>query len=89
MSDHRYPIEEIARRGDEIYERSVRGEVEGKYDGKVVAIDVDTGHYALDDAGWSAADAVRAKNPNAEIWLVRVGERAYHRFSYWKKRTNE
>jgi hypothetical protein len=86
MTENRYPLEEIARRGDEIYNRSIRAEVEGKHDGEVVAIDVDTGNYALADAGWSAADAVRAKNPDAEVWLVRVGERAFQRFGYWKKR---
>ena len=76
MADHRYPIEEIARCGNEIYDR-IRGKVEGKCDGKVVAIDVDTGDYAISDAGWSAADTVRAKNSDAEIWLVRVGQRSF------------
>ena len=43
------------------------------------------GQSALGDAGWSAAEAVRDKNPDAEVWLVRVGERAFHRFGYWKR----
>ena len=30
MADQRYPIEEIARRGDEIYDRDIRAEIEGQ-----------------------------------------------------------
>ena len=75
MPDSKYSIEEIARRGDEIYDRSIRAEVEGKHDGQVVAIDVDTGDYALGEMGWLAAEPLLAQNPDAQIWLVRVGER--------------
>jgi hypothetical protein len=85
MSQAAYTNEEIARRGDEIYDRNIRAKVEGAHDGKVVAIDVDTGEYALGEMGWSAAEPLLAKNPDAQIWLVRVGERAFHRFGYWKK----
>ncbi len=79
MSDTKYPIEEIARRGDEIYDRSIRAEVEGKYDGQVVAIDVDTGFYALGEMAWVAAEPLLSQNPDAQIWLVRVGQRAFGR----------
>ncbi len=82
MSDTKYPIEEIARRGDEIYDRSIRAEVEGKYDGQVVAIDVDTGFYALGETAWAASEPVFAQNPAAEIWFVRVGQRAYGRIGH-------
>ena len=86
MSNSKYPIEEIARRGDEIYDPSIRAEVEGKHDGQVVAIDVDTGRYELGEMGWVAAEPLLAQNPDAQIWLVHVGDRAYHHFGYWKKR---
>jgi hypothetical protein len=87
MADHRYPVEEIARRGDEIYERDIRSKVVGKYDGQAVAIDVDTGYYALDEEAGAAAEAVLAKNPDAEVWLVWIGERAMTRIGAWKKAT--
>lgn len=41
----RYSAEEIAQRGDEIYEREVRARVEAGNHGKVVAIDIETGAY--------------------------------------------
>ncbi len=75
----RNSAEETARRGDEIYEREVRARVEAGNHGKVVAIDIETGAYALDENALGAAKRLRARHPNAEIWFVRVGHRALHR----------
>ena len=82
MTDQRYPIEEIARRGDEIYDHEIRAQVEGKHDGEVVAIDVDTGFYALGDTAITATEPVLAQNPDAEIWCLRVGRRTYGRMGH-------
>lgn len=81
MSPHqpRYSAEETARRGDDIYEREVRARVEAGNHGKVVAIDIETGAYALDENALAAAKRLRAQRPNADIWFVRVGHRALHR----------
>ena len=75
----RYSAEETARRGDEIYEREVRVRVEEGNHGKVVAIDIETGAYALGENALAAAKRLRAQRPDAEIWFVRVGHRALHR----------
>jgi hypothetical protein len=75
----RYTAEETARRGDEIYEREVRARVEAGNRGKVVAIDIETGAYALGETALAAAKRLRVRHPDAEIWFVRVGHRALHR----------
>lgn len=75
----RYSAEETARRGDEIYELEVRAQVEAGNHGKIVAIDIETGAYALDENALAAAKRLRVQHPNAEIWFVRVGHRALHR----------
>lgn len=41
----RYDPEEHARRGDDIYERSVRPQVEAGNRGRIVAIDIDSGAF--------------------------------------------
>ena len=74
----RSSAEEVARRGDEIYERTIRAQVEATHHGKVVAIDIETGAYAVDDNALAAARRLRAQYPEAEVWLVRVGHRALH-----------
>ncbi|MDE2640000.1 MAG: hypothetical protein OXI03_05385 [Chloroflexota bacterium] len=75
------PQDEIARLGDEIYERDVRAQVEADHHGEVVAIDVESGHWAIGDNVIAATDRLRAQHPDAvDVWLLRVGYRALHHF---------
>ncbi|MCA2625176.1 MAG: hypothetical protein IM507_20530, partial [Microcystis sp. M20BS1] len=45
----RYSKEEFARRGNEIYESQVRSQVEEGNQGRIVAIDIETGAFELAD----------------------------------------
>ena len=77
----RRPSEETARLGDEIYERDIRRQVEADYRGEVVAIDVDSGSWAIGDNVIAARDRLRTQRPDAiDVWLLRVGYRALHHF---------
>ena len=77
----RRPTEEIARLGDEIYERDIRREVEADHHGEVVAIDVDSRCWALGDTVTVARDRLRAERPDAvNVLFERVGSRAIDRF---------
>ena len=69
--------EETARLGDEIYESDIRAKVEDDHDGRVVAIDVDSGSWAVADSELVAAERLRERRPAAtDVWLLRVGYRA-------------
>ncbi len=73
--------EETARLGDEIYERDIRTQVEADHHGEVVAIDVESGSWAIGDDVIAATDQLRAKGTDAvDVWLLRVGYRALHHF---------
>ena len=73
----RRPKEETARLGDEIYRRDVKAQVEVGHDGEYVAIDVDSGHWAVAESELAASDSLLAHCPNAiDVWLLRVGYRA-------------
>jgi hypothetical protein len=76
----RYSKEEFARRGDEIYERDIRPRVEKVDEGKFVVIDIDTGAYEIDEDELTASDRLLARNPNAQLWVTRVGSRYARRF---------
>ena len=41
------PADEVARLGDEIYERDIRAQVEADHHGEYIAIDVDSGSWGL------------------------------------------
>jgi hypothetical protein len=70
--------EETARLGKEIYERLVLPTVKSSDKGKVVAIDVKSRAWILDESGIPAAHKLRVEHPDAEVWLVRIGYAAYH-----------
>lgn len=75
----RYSAEETAQRGDALYEREIRGQVEPTHRGKVVAIDIDRGEYVIADNALTASERLLDQYPDAEIWCVRVGSRVLHR----------
>jgi hypothetical protein len=76
----RYSKEEHARRGTKIYEHDVRPRVEADHQGRIVAIDVDSGAFEVAENTLAAANRLLARCPDAQIWCVRVGQRAVHRF---------
>src|SRR5712691_8484312 len=82
----RYSKEEHARRGAELYEKQVRPQVEAGNHGKIVAIDVDSGDFELADELLTAANRLLSRRPDAQIWFVRIGHRAVHRFGLYKPR---
>jgi hypothetical protein len=74
----RYSAEETARRGDGLYEREIRAKVEAGNQGKIVAIDIVTGAYTVDETALAAANRLRVQHPDAEIWFIRIGHPALH-----------
>ncbi len=82
----RYPKEEFARMGDEIYENKVRPIVEEGNKGKIVAIDIESGDYKVDMDTIKASQYLIDKNPDAQIWCVRIGHRAVFRIGGIRKR---
>ena len=83
-TDRKLPIrprDEIARLGDEIYQRDIRPQVESDYAGEIVSIDVDSGNWAIGETILEAVDSLRAQRPEAvDVWSLRVGYRAAHKF---------
>ena len=66
--------------GEEIYQRDIRQQVEDAYHGKIVAIDVDSGDYAIGDTVSAASKRLRERLPDADVWSVRVGYRTLRNF---------
>ena len=66
--------DETARLGDEVYRRDIKSQVEASHDGEFVAIDVDSGLWAVAESELAASDRLLAQCPNAiDVWLLRVG----------------
>ena len=65
--------EEITQRGEQIYEQQIRSRVENEFDGKIIAINIETGEYDIDDYSLLAADRLRARIPDAVVYAKRIG----------------
>ena len=76
----RYDKEDVARRGERIYEQSVRPVVEKGNKGRIAAIDVETGAYEIADDVLTATDRLYERHPAAQPWAVRIGYPAVYRF---------
>ncbi|HET6880041.1 MAG TPA: hypothetical protein VFI31_07790 [Pirellulales bacterium] len=76
----RYSKEEHARRGTAIYENRIGPQVEAGNRGKVVAIDVDTEDFEVAEDTLAASQRLLVRHPDAQIWCVRIGYPAVHRF---------
>ena len=71
------PHDEVVCLGKDIYERDIRPQVEADHHGEVVAIDVDSGTWAIGGEVLEAADRLRTRRPEAtNVLLERVGYRA-------------
>ena len=79
-------VEETASLGDQIYERDIRPHVEPEHVGEVIAIDVDSGDYALADSASAAAKRLREGRPDAQVWLMRVGYETLRSFGGGSRR---
>jgi hypothetical protein len=69
----RYSQEEFARRGDEIYDSDVLPRVGEQDKGKFVVTDIETRAFEVDRDELAAMDRLRARNPDAQLWLRRIG----------------
>jgi hypothetical protein len=80
VRQRRYSKEELARRGQELYEAGIRQQVEAGNNGKIVAIDVETGAFELDEETMAAVGRLYEQLPDAQPWVLRIGYRTVHRF---------
>jgi len=69
----RYSKDEFAKRGDAIYRKDILPRLAAKDVGKFVAIDIETGQYEIAANEMKAGDKLRARLPDAQIWMVRIG----------------
>ncbi len=79
---HRYSPDEIERRGTEFCASRIRSLVETGNLGRFLCIDVASGDYVVADQRYDAAKPLLDKNPDAQIWCLRVGHIAAARFGF-------
>ena len=64
-----------------MYERDIKAQVEADHHGEYIAVDIETGDWAMSDDVLAAAERLRTQRPDAvDVYLLRVGYRALHHF---------
>lgn len=76
----RYSKEELAQRGQALYEAGIRQHVEADNVGKIVAIDIETGDFEVGETVIAATNQLFARHPDAQPWGIRIGHRAVYHF---------
>lgn len=69
-------LEEITRRGSEIFEQQISPRLLPADQGKYVSIDVLTGEYEIDEDDYQANLKLKTRLPNSQRFLARAGYRA-------------
>jgi hypothetical protein len=68
--------DEVARLGQEYYERHLQAQLEPAQTDRFVVIDVDSGDYFLGSTDQEAIGTATQRRPGARLHLVRVGHPA-------------
>lgn len=79
MAYQQYSPDEVAARGQEIFERSIRPRLAPDDRGRFVVVDIETGEYEIDETDLAATKRALAKRPEAILYGLRVGAEAAYR----------
>jgi hypothetical protein len=79
MLHPKYTSEEIAQRGQAIYDQQIRAHVETTHRGKFLVLNIDTEEYEVDRDELAALQRARAKNPDGAFYILRIGATATYR----------
>jgi hypothetical protein len=82
MQPTRLSGEEVARRGEELYQESLRDKLEADPEniGKIVVVDLESGDYEVDDFSIAASKRLQARHPDGHRYAMRIGYDAVYGF---------
>jgi len=83
----RYSKEDAVRKGQEIFDRDVFANLDSEDPNHFVAIDIESGDYEVGSDELEVIDHLRARRPDAQVWMRRVGFPWTHRFRMLRRRT--
>ena len=79
MPHAHFSSEEIAERGQALFEREIRSQLDASARGKFLALDIETGLFEIDADERAALKRARAKHPDAALYLIRIGHPTAYR----------
>ncbi|MEO0808962.1 MAG: hypothetical protein AAFY33_21920 [Cyanobacteria bacterium J06643_4] len=80
IRQRRHSKEEMAERGQALYESSIRQQVEANNTGKIVSIDIETVSFEVDENVVPAINRLFERRADAQPWIIWIGHRAVDHF---------
>jgi hypothetical protein len=77
----RYSPEDFCDKGTQIYQEQILPKLNEDCDGKIIAIDIETGEFELADTTLAAANKMFKRIPDAQLWFERIGAAGVHKFN--------
>jgi hypothetical protein len=68
-----YTKDEIVQRGEALYERKIRSNVEDQHRGKILVIDLESEDYEVDEDHLAANRRLRDRHPEGTFYGLRIG----------------
>ena len=69
-------LAEEQRKAEEVYDRLIRPALRPEDDGKFVVVAFDADDFEVDADDYAAIRRLKARRPNARLWLMRTGPQA-------------
>lgn len=71
--------ERVGNRGQQIFDQLSATRLRSEDDGKFIAIDINSADFEIDADDFTATERLLLRQPNASMWLGRVGRKAAYR----------
>ncbi len=71
--------DELAERGEELYENEIKPNLDSGHEAQFIVIDVETSDYEINDDDFLATELLMERNPDAKTWITRVGHQVAYR----------
>lgn len=88
MPEAKYSREEVAARGEAIYNLEIRSNVESQCKGEYLVLDIESGEFEIDRDDLVATKRLLARCPDAILYGLRIGYIAAYRLGGFSKVTD-
>jgi hypothetical protein len=73
----------VAQRSHQLYGDQILAQIESDNYGKIVVIDSANGNFEVTEDSLTSTKQLLLRNPNAQIFCIRIGHRAVHRLGFY------
>ena len=80
-----YTTADVVRIGQEMYESQILSLIPAGNEGRVVAIDIQSGEFELAEDALTSAERLHARKPGAVVYVARVGFPGLHRVGFRRR----